>query len=169
VWGALLVVLVLPACKRPNKVETVEEARQTAGFVAMNDANAASQLLKGFYGVEAGAWRWTAGKFTVLLKPPANAATKGAKLELKLTIPQPVIAKLNQVTLTAKVGDTPLPPQTFNKTGDYTYAQDVPATAFAGVSGPVRVDFWLDKAMPPTSSDLRELGIVVFSAGLESK
>ena len=33
----------------------------------------------------------------------------------------------------------------------------------------VRVDFVLDKAMPPSGPDIRELGVVVISIGLESK
>jgi hypothetical protein len=33
----------------------------------------------------------------------------------------------------------------------------------------VRVDFQLDKAMPPSGADRRELGIIVLSIGLESK
>ena len=33
----------------------------------------------------------------------------------------------------------------------------------------VRVDFELDKSMPPSGADLRDLGLVVLSAGLDSK
>jgi hypothetical protein len=33
----------------------------------------------------------------------------------------------------------------------------------------VRVDFQLDKSIPPSGADLRDLGVVVLSAGLELK
>jgi hypothetical protein len=33
----------------------------------------------------------------------------------------------------------------------------------------VRVDFQLDKAMPPSGADQRELGLVALRVGLESK
>ena len=35
--------------------------------------------------------------------------------------------------------------------------------------GSVRVDFQLDKSMPPSGADLRDLGVVVLSAGLGLK
>jgi hypothetical protein len=33
----------------------------------------------------------------------------------------------------------------------------------------VRVDFQLDKSMPPSGADARDLGVVVLSAGVELK
>ena len=168
--AAFALALTLAACKRGN-VETakpaVEEAPTMASTVRMADAKTAPQLLSGFYGVENNAWRWTAKQFVVQLRPPAGASTKGAVLDLRLTVPAPVIEKLGGTTLTASINGTALPPDTYNKPGDYDYKREIAPALLAGDS--VRIDFQLDKAMPPGDADVRELGIVVLRVGLESK
>jgi hypothetical protein len=88
-------------------------------------------------------------------------------LELRLTVPQTSIAKLGSLTLTATVDATALAPETYSKAGDYTYRRDVPANLLAGDA--VRVDFQLDKAIPPGDVDQRELGVVAASVRLVSK
>ena len=88
-------------------------------------------------------------------------------MRVKLTVPPVVIEKEKSVTLTASVAKSALPPETYGKPGDYTFQRDVPATLLAG--DPVRLDFELDKTMPPSDADSRELGIVVLTIGLESK
>ncbi len=165
---AALAMISLPACKsHANRVETEEEAPRMKSVVRMNDAKAQSQLLNGFFGIEANAWRWTSPKFSVVLRVPPGAATKGARLVFKLNVPEPVIQTLSNTTLSAKVGDAPLQPETYNKTGDYTYARDVPSSALQGDS--VVVDFSLNKSVPPGPVDKREFGIVAQQVGLESK
>ena len=51
--------------------------------VQMGDPQAATQLLSGFYAIEAGAWRWTEQKFSVQLGTPFGAAQKGAWLRVR--------------------------------------------------------------------------------------
>ena len=167
-------LLAAPACKRQkvHVVETVEEpphqpSAQLASMVRMGDPTMASQLAGGFYDIEAGAWRWTARKFAVNLRPPEHAAGQGAVLELHLTVPPPSIAKLGGITLSASIGGTALAPETYSKAGEYTYRRDVPANLLAGAA--VRIDFQLDKAMPPGDGDKRELGVVASSVALVSK
>jgi len=133
----------------------------------MGDPLAAHQLMSGFYDIEAHAWRWTQRQFAVRLRPPSRAARNGASLEVHLTVPKPSIDKLQSLTLSASIAGTALAPETYTKVGNYTYKRDVPANLLGGNS--VRVDFQLDKAMPPGGGDLRELGIVVLSAGLLAK
>jgi hypothetical protein len=91
----------------------------------------------------------------------------GAVLELHLTVPPPAIQKLGSITLSATAGDAALAPETYSKTGDYVYRRDVPASALTGDS--VRIDFQLDKAVPPSEADKRELGIIAASVGLAAK
>jgi len=160
-------LLFVSGCRSQKQKGVVEDAPGMVSVLPMNDDHAKKQLVSGFYDVESGAWRWTAPKFSVSLQPPAASATRGARLVLKLVIPETLIQKLNTIMLSAKVGDTSLPPRTFNKSGEYTYTQDVPSTALQANS--VLVNFWLDKSMPPTASDRRELGIVVQQVGLEPK
>jgi hypothetical protein len=165
----LLAALVLAptACKRKAvRVGTDEGTPQIRSMLVMSDRKAEPQLIKGFHGVEAGAWRWTEKQFTVALRPPVGAAQKGARLSLKLTVPEPVIQKLQTVSLSSAVAGSPLAPETYTTPGDYMYVREVPANLLGGDT--VRVDFQLDKAMPPSGGDIRELGIIVFSVGLEA-
>jgi hypothetical protein len=164
-----LAIFAAPACKR-RKVRTAatdEETPRVASAISVADPKAEPQLVTGFYGVEDGAWRWTAKQFTVSLRPPLGSAANGAKLSVKVTVPQVLIDKNKNVTLAATVGNAALAPETYTIPGDYVYVRDVPPGALAGDS--VRVDFSLDKVMAPSGGDIRELGIIVFSIGLEGK
>jgi len=168
----LLLLLSSGACKsRQNLSEaTIEEPKEAAGlqsFIHTGDSGAASQLLKGFYDIEAGSWRWTARNFSVLLAPPKGAAEKGARLVLRLTVPEPVAKKLGSVTLRASIEGVDLPPETFSKEGQFDYVRDVPPQALA--KNAVTVDFALDKSLPPSGADQRELGIVATAVGFEAK
>jgi hypothetical protein len=164
--AALLFAAAACNYEKVHKQATIEEAPRLASTVHMGDVTAAAQLA-GFYDIEGGSWRWTQKQFAVTLRPPAQAARRGAVLELHLTVPEPSIAALQSVTLAASVGGTALAPETYRKAGAYTYRRDVDGGRISGDA--VRIDFQLDKAIPPGASDLRELGIVVTSAGLVAK
>jgi hypothetical protein len=165
----LIAIACTVACKG-RKVRTAgtdEEAPRMASVLNMGDPKVEPQLITGFYGVEAGAWRWAARQFTVTLRPPFGSAQKGAKLTMKLTVPQVVIDKNKSITVSGTIGNAPLPPETYTTAGDYVYVRDVPASALTGDS--VRADFQVDKAMPPAPPDIRELAVIVLSIGLEGK
>ena len=165
-----IALVVAPVgCKR-KKVRvgaTDEETPKMMSVLNMGDLKVEPQLIKGFHGIEAAAWRWTEKQFTVALRPPFGAGTKGARLTVKLTVPPVVIEKLKNVSLAANAGGTALPPETYTTAGDYVYVREIPASLLTGDS--LRVDFELDKAMAPSGADIRELGIIVLNAGLESK
>jgi hypothetical protein len=133
----------------------------------MNDLRHADQLISGFYGVEENKWRWTAKQFTVGLGPPPGAGQRGAKLVVQLYIPDGHVEKLGPVKLRAEAGGKALAPETFDKGGSFTYARDVPAATLD--TNLLPVTFTLDKAMPPSPGDGRELGAVVTAIGLEPK
>src|SRR5947207_3354169 len=102
--AALSILTLAVACKsKPKTVVPVteEEAPSLASTISVAEPRTAGQLLRGFYGLEQGAWRWTQGKFAVVLRPPREAAQKGATLRLNFSVPEPVLAKLKSVTLTA--------------------------------------------------------------------
>jgi hypothetical protein len=161
---ALALAFAPPGCKRIEKT-VARHAPGVASTVHMSDPDIAPQLIYGFYGMENGAWRWTAQQFAVSLRPPYGAAQKGAALVLHFTVPPVVIEKEKSVTLSAAIGGTSLAPETYTSPGNYAYRRAVPASLL-GVNT-VRADFKLDKAMPPAGGDIRTLGIVVLSAGLE--
>jgi len=167
---ALVLAFDATACKRHRKpmVETVEESTPgLAAVVNMADPRASAQLLKGFYDVEQNAWRWTMGKFSVTLRPPANAVQRGATLVVKFAIHDAVMSRTKSMTLSAIVNGAQIPGETYTTAGDHTYSKDVPASALN--TDAVTVDFALDKFLPPGTVDQRELGIVVTSIGFEPK
>src|SRR5216684_391037 len=88
--AALLLILALaamPGCRRRKRpvLEALPEAdtQSTLGntsgstpgsIVVMSDPRSSGQIVNGFYGIENQSWRWTAGKFSVLLRPPGSGA-----------------------------------------------------------------------------------------------
>jgi hypothetical protein len=131
----------------------------------MSDPSAKDQLAKGFYRLEAGTWRWTAGSFSVTLKTPPGAVQKGATLTLELTVSDAVLKQMHSQTLAASIGATALKSEKYIDPGSHTFTADIPATALTGDT--VTVDFSLDNSLPP-GVDQRELGVIVSSIGIES-
>jgi len=157
-------------CKRhqkPNIAATIEDQEELSSIVHMADPAAASQLLRGFHPVEQNAWRWSMQKFAVSLRAPAKAQVNGAMLELRFAIPDVVIEKLKELTLSATLNGLAIEPVKYDKPGDQVYSREVPASALKGEA--VTVEFSLDKVLPAGSVDQRELGVVVTSVSLESK
>ena len=166
----LTAALLAPACRRQWKAPeeaTEEEPPALASIVHVADPATTAQLLRGFYPLEQNSWRWTAGSFAVKLQPPVTAAQRGARLEIKLAVPDPVIQRLRNITLKAKVGSLEVAGETYSKPGEYLYARDVPASALGGT--PVVVECTLDKVLEQEEGDRRRLGIVVITVGLAAK
>jgi hypothetical protein len=130
----------------------------------MNDASAKDQLTKGFYGLESGSWRWTAGSFSVNLKTPPGAAQKGATLTLALTVADAILQQVHSQTLSASVGSTALKSEKYVDAGPHAFTATIPASALTGDT--VTIDFSLDNTLPP-AVDKRNLGVIVNSVGLE--
>lgn len=167
---AAALMLASAACNRRDKVRveaTEEEPPQLATMVHVADPRAASQLVSGFYDIEQNAWRWTAGKFSVLLRTPRQSAEKGAVLTLKFSVPEAVISKLNAVSLAASVEGAAVPPETYTQAGEFVYKRDIAPAVLARDAA--KIDFSLDKCMAPGALDARELGVIVTSVALEAK
>jgi hypothetical protein len=164
----LLLAVGMAACKRSTPAPVViEEPSGLLQTLEMGNLEHAKQLGKGFYAVEDGAWRWTQGKFSVMLRSPIQAGAKGATLVVKATIPQPIIEKLKDVTLTCVVNGVRLKTTNYNRPGAVVLRLDVPPKAFPTEN--VAVDFVLDKVLPPRPDDQRELGLILTSIGFERK
>ncbi len=170
-----IVILVLLAfgaagCKGKQSRVTVQNEEEPAGpasVVRMNDPAVSNQLVSGFYAIEGGSWRWTAGKFSAQLGVPPAAAQNGAALTLGLAIADTSIQKFGSIALTASINGTKLKTEQYDKGGRTTFSADVPASLLSGNS--VKVDFALDKALPPSTSDKRELGVIATSVELAAK
>jgi hypothetical protein len=105
--------------------------------------------------------------FTVTLRPPAGSAQSGAQLELKFNFPAVIFDRVGPITLSARVGGLDLAPETYSQAGDATYTRDIPASVLGGDA--VSFDFAVNKAIPPSDKDARELAIIVTTIGLTPK
>lgn len=158
----------LSACHRTSAgPATIEQGAALASTIQMADPRIAVQLLKGFHEVEGGVWRWTMGRFAVNLRPPVSAATKGADLVMKFSVPEVVIKRNKDVTINVTVNGERLAPAAFHAVGDQVLKLSVPAAVLMGDA--VRCEFVLDKTLPPSPQDQRELGVIVSSIGLQKK
>ncbi|HYM13107.1 MAG TPA: hypothetical protein VEU62_20370 [Bryobacterales bacterium] len=170
-WIAASLILALLggcACSRRRAAAEqalVQEEEPFNGLASFEvaDPRAQGQLLAGWHEVEQGSWRWTEKHFAVALKTPAKG--KAATLKLQFALPKALLARLASITLAATINGTALAPQTYRKPGEQVYARSVPGEALNAEA--VRVDFLLDKTLPPDERDKRELGVVVSSVGLE--
>ncbi|HEV2689077.1 MAG TPA: class I SAM-dependent methyltransferase [Bryobacteraceae bacterium] len=116
----------------------------------------AGRLLSGWHRLEENAWRWTERRFSVeFSNPPARGV-----LTLRLAVPNTIIEQLGSLTLSASVNGLALPQAIYSNSGEYVYQCDVTNT------GAAKVEFDLDKALPPRPPDLRELGVMVLSVNI---
>ncbi len=120
------------------------------------------KLVEGFYEPEEDGWRWTAQRFSAVLPSPPGLRGP-AELRLDLYLPPVVLEKVGAPTLRACSGGVDLGELRLDRDGIHRYARQVE------VPGPdgVRVDFELDRAMPPQGQDVRTLGVVVQRLDLE--
>jgi hypothetical protein len=165
-------LILLAGCKRQPVAPTViDEPPLLAQTIEMGNLDHAKQLGRGFYAIEDGAWRWTQGKFSVRLRAPLQAGTRGATLVVKGSIPPALIGKLKDVTLTSVVNGVRLRTFHYERAGGVVVRLDVPAKAFppGSETNPAEVDFVLDKVLPPQPGDQRELGWIVTAIGFERK
>ena len=169
-----LVVLLLSACPS-NEPELFTAPGGSSGAAVepgeflstlhLADPRGTPQLLKGFHVLEQGAWRWTEKAFTVALKPPPFAAGQEVTIELTFSIAEASISRLGPLTLTATLNGSVLGSETYDQAGDCIFTKPVPAEVLA--SETIEAAFELDKALPPTGSDLRELGVIAVSVALK--
>lgn len=160
---------VTVACKPMSPIRllpTIEDSAALATALRVNDAAKSDQLLRGFYELQSGSWRWTMPQFAVALGTPAGAAKRGARLLLDFDLPDASIATLKNVTIAVKINDVPLEPETFTTPGQHEYQREVPASAFAKQEA--TVEFSVDKFLTPPN-DRRNLALIVTAVALEPK
>jgi hypothetical protein len=169
---ALPGALLIAGCgRRANQAVQNDEGEPAAhaslvSSLQMNAPDAKEHLTKGVYSLESGAWRWTAGKFTITLRTPPGATQKGATLTLHLTAAEPVLQQVHSQSLTAAIGAKILKTEKYVDPGEHIFTADVPASLLTGDA--VAIDFSLDRSVPPGPVDRRELGIIVSAVSLDS-
>lgn len=156
-------LLVLAGCRPKPKTIIEDEAAALVQSIEMGSAVHAPQLLAGFFNIEDNRWRWTGRRFSANLRPPLRASLQGCTLIFEFTYPEPVAAKLGTIHLTAQVDSHPLPTTTYTKPGAYTFEARVPKEWLQ--EDAVKVEFTLDKALPPAGAEHRELGLIATRLG----
>ncbi len=111
--------------------------------------------------MEQGAWRWTEKVFAVALKPPSVEPGEEVNVEFTFSIAEASISRLGPLTLAATLNGSAVGSETYDQAGDYTFTKPVPSEVLA--SETIEAVFELDKVLPPTGSDLRELGVIAVS------
>ncbi len=141
------------SCERDERVFCLLASRRALQHV---------RLLDGFYEAEADGWRWTAQRFAAALPSPPGHRGK-AELRLDVFVPGVILERVGAPTLSACVAGKELGAQTLDREGHHAYVRQIE------ISGreDVRVDFELDRAMPPQGADCRTLGVVVQRLDLE--
>jgi hypothetical protein len=166
--ATLLVLLAIaPACRIKKKAKAAEDDGQPVSVLNVTDPRASLQLTRGFWGVENDSWRWTMKNFAVILRAPMGAAQKGARLQLRFTVPEVMYNRVGDMTLDAHVNGLDLGSEKYTKSGEAEYDRDIPATAISGDL--ISIDFSVDKGLAPTDRDPRELAIIVSMIGLLPK
>jgi len=163
-----LVALALStsACKKKQPVEYVQEGTsQLTSVVNVADPRAAVQMLRGFHELESNAWRWTASKFAVALRPPKDTSG-GVKVYAEIVVADAVVDKVGLPTVTVTMDGRALPPAKIVKTGPQRVEWDVPAELLK--SDVVTAEFSVDKFLAAGQVEQRELGLIVSVAGLQS-
>ena len=168
--GLGLLTISLISCRRSERIPlepTDESVPKLSSAISVADPTAAIQLLKGFHELEQNSWRWTMGRFAVLLKPPDVSKEKGAVLRFRFTIPEPVLKRLGVMTLRARIGSAQFSPARISEPGEHLYERPVPASALQ--SDLVTIDFKLDEFVAAGDIDTRELGLIAAGVALESR
>lgn len=134
-------------------------------MIRMADLHTQKQLLRGFYQLEAGAWRWTQKEFSVVLKVPEEASKKGGVLTLQGSL-TPDSVQNGPVEISCEINGHALQKAAFSKPGEIIYRVDVPASAFAGSL--VAADFSLNKTYR-VPGDQRNLGLIATVISLRAQ
>lgn len=122
--------------------------------VTANPAHA--QHLSGFHEIEHNAWRWTEPRFSVRLGRPAPGPLS---LAVDLYVPDVSIQKLGPIALNAYVADSLIGTKVYSSAGAHRFDAAIPK----GTNSPIEVRFTLDKHIPATDNDKRNLGVIVKS------
>ncbi len=145
----------------PNTIQQSPPVSRQRLTLSTGDSQVADRL-EGFHQIENG-WRWTKRNFAITFDLQ-QAADLPQSLTLQLYLPDSIIQKLGAMTLTARVGNHQLAPETYARPGQYVFQRDLQPGWLK--PGPNRFEFALDKSLPPTPADDRELGVVVLSASM---
>jgi hypothetical protein len=130
-------------------------------FIEMSNAAAAEHIVNGIAEkVEAGAWRWTEERFTLMFRVPS---IEGNKLVLEFTVPTDTFAQTGPFHITYTVNGRVLDKVRYDSPGEKRFEKAVPpVTLREDTENIVAVE--LDKAYIG-EGDQKKLGVILFRAG----
>jgi hypothetical protein len=165
----LAVALLAGACSR-SSIPSAEGGPTAGGapapkaefsYINTGDVRAKPQLLSGWHSIEDGAWRWTAREAQAVLLTPRESPVS---FEMRLYFPDEHLTKVGgPITVAVLLDGKPFAQETYSSPGSHTLLKAVPAGVLTNPA--TKVDIRLDRAVPPTESDRRELGMVVQGFG----
>ena len=130
--------------------------RGPQSVIRMSDLHTKNQLLRGFYELEAGAWRWTEPQFVCTLAVPAAAKGKGGELLLQGSLTDGAVES-GPLTVSATINGKSLGSQTLTKAGTFVVRLTAPADAL--IQPVVVVEFNLNHGHH-IQNDQRVLGLI---------
>ena len=110
------------------------------------------KLLEGWYPLEQNSFRWTARRFRIQINRLPLIGFSTLVFHFRVSTGGPV-------TLSAAVNGIRLPPATYPSEGDQCYSIPLPRQALE--AGEIRVEFTVDRCLPPRAFDERELALLV--------
>jgi hypothetical protein len=130
-------------------------------FIAMSDPAASDHIVNGISGkVEAGAWRWTDERFTLMFRVPS---TTGNKLVMEFTISDETLAQTGPFHISYLVNGRLLDKVCYDSPGDKRFEKVVPPGRLREDAENI-VAAELDKAYV-AKADQKRLGVILLRAG----
>jgi tRNA (mo5U34)-methyltransferase len=118
-------------------------------------------LLNGWHAPENEGWRWTEKRFAVHFLAASEARHKCV---LKLYLPDELLTESSPFSIEAFAGGESLGKDEYTSSGDYTFSRLLPPGRAADGW---KVEFVLNRAIPPDGGDSRERGLIVAKCDLE--
>ena len=147
----------------PNSVRGSGGADESSQSRIQMNTHQYDSRLTGFYPPEGDGFRWTKREFSARLSLPKSGGP--AELVMRLYVPDSTIRQLGAVTLTTAINGHSLAPEKWSHAGQYVFRRELNDAWIAEEEA--EVSFSLDRALPPSASDQRELGIVVQEIAIE--
>ena len=160
-WGELVPVGSDGPPAVPARSATAPGSDPSLSYLHLGDLRARPQLLGRWYPIEDGSWRWMGKQARAVLRTPQESPVD---FELRLFFPKNHPQRAGgPVTVSVLLENELLVEKTYRAAGVYTIRQPVPP---GSLPHPVtRITIRLDRAVPATGEERRELGAVVLGFG----
>ena len=160
-WGELVPLGSDRPTAASARSATAPVSDPSLSYLHLGDLRARHQLLGRWYPIEDGSWRWMSKEAQAVLRTPEESPVS---FELRLYFPENHMKRAGgPVTVSVLLENELLVEKTYRAAGVYTIRQPVPP---GSLPHPVtRISIRLDRAVPPTGEERRELGAVVLGFG----